>query len=67
MQREHGIAILYTSHNMLDIEEVCDRVIFLHKGKVVQQGTPDEIKARSQTGSLEEVFIKIARNGEVED
>jgi ABC-2 type transport system ATP-binding protein len=67
MQREHGIAILYTSHNMLDIEEVCDRVIFLHKGKVVQQGTPEEIKARSQTGSLEEVFIKIARNGEIED
>jgi ABC-2 type transport system ATP-binding protein len=67
MQRDHGIAILYTSHNMLDIEEVCDRVIFLHKGKVVQQGTPAEIKAQSSTGSLEEVFIKIARNGEIED
>jgi ABC-2 type transport system ATP-binding protein len=67
MQREMGIAILYTSHNMRDIEEVCDRVIFLHKGKVVQEGTPEEIKARSATGSLEDVFIKIARDGEIED
>jgi ABC-2 type transport system ATP-binding protein len=65
MQRERGIAILYTSHNMRDIEEVCDRVIFLHKGKVVLTGTPDEIKAGA--GSLEDVFIKIARNGEVEE
>jgi ABC-2 type transport system ATP-binding protein len=67
MQREQGIAILYTSHNMRDIEEVCDRVIFLHKGKVVQEGTPDEIKASSATGSLEDVFIKIARDGEIQE
>jgi ABC-2 type transport system ATP-binding protein len=67
MQREKGIAILYTSHNMRDIEEVCDRVIFLHKGKVVQEGSPEEIKARTATGSLEDVFIKIARDGEIEE
>ena len=67
MQKERGIAILYTSHNMIDIEEVCDRVIFLHKGKVVTEGTPKEIAARSEQNSLEEVFIKIARSGEVEE
>lgn len=66
VQQERGMAILYTSHNMRDIEEVCDRVIFLHKGKVVTQGTPDEIKQRSQS-SLEDVFIQIARNGDIED
>lgn len=67
MQKERGIAILYTSHNMKDIEEVCDRVIFLHKGKVVAEGTPKEIVDRSEQASLEDVFIKIARSGEVED
>jgi ABC-2 type transport system ATP-binding protein len=67
VQAERGIGILYTSHNMKDIEEVCDRVIFLHKGKVVAEGTPSDIVKRSQTASLEDVFIKIARSGEIED
>ena len=67
MQKERNIAILYTSHNMKDIEEVCDRVIFLHKGKVVAEGTPTEIVERSQQSSLEDVFIKIARSGDIEE
>ena len=67
VQRERNIGILYTSHNMRDIEEVCDRVIFLHKGKIVCQGTPAELLARSSTNSLEDVFIKIARDGEIID
>jgi ABC-2 type transport system ATP-binding protein len=67
VQRERNIGILYTSHNMRDIEEVCDRVIFLHKGKIVCQGTPAELLARSATNSLEDVFIQIARDGEIID
>jgi ABC-2 type transport system ATP-binding protein len=67
VQGERQISILYTSHNMRDIEEVCDRVIFLHKGRVVAEGTPAEIVARSQQTSLEDVFIKIARSGDIED
>ena len=67
VQRERNIGILYTSHNMRDIEEVCDRVIFLHKGKIVCEGTPADLLARSSTNSLEDVFIKIARDGEIID
>ena len=67
VQKERGIAILYTSHNMKDIEEVCDRVIFLHKGKVVAEGTPENIVSQSQQSSLEDVFIKIARTGDIEE
>ena len=67
VQKERGIAILYTSHNMKDIEEVCDRVIFLHKGKVVTEGTPQDIVAKSEETSLEDVFIKIARTGDIEE
>jgi ABC-2 type transport system ATP-binding protein len=67
VQAERQISILYTSHNMIDIKEVCDRVIFLHKGKVVCEGTPSEIAARSENNSLEDVFIKIARSGDIEE
>lgn len=67
VQSERQISILYTSHNMKDIEEVCDRVIFLHRGKVVAEGTPADIVARSQQSSLEDLFIKIARSGEIEE
>jgi ABC-2 type transport system ATP-binding protein len=67
VQSERGIGILYTSHNMRDIEEVCDRVMFLHKGRVVAEGTPAEIVEKTQERSLEDVFIKIARSGDVEE
>ncbi len=61
IQRERSPAILYTSHNMRDIEEVCDRVVFLHKGRILTEGTPDEIVAHFDEEDLEDVFIKVAR------
>ncbi len=62
---ELNCGILYTSHNLKDIEEVCDHVMFLHKGRVVMEGTPSQIVERSRSASLEDVFIKIARDGEI--
>ena len=61
-QKAQGTAIIYTSHNMRDIEEVCDRLLFIHKGRVVAGGTPGEVKALFQQESLEDVFIQIARS-----
>lgn len=66
IQQERGIAILYTSHNMRDIEEVCDRVIFMHQGKTVAQGSPAEVIARFNKTSMEDVFIRIVRDGDIE-
>lgn len=40
LQKKEGMAILYTSHNMVEVERVCDRVIFLDKGKKVAEDTP---------------------------
>ncbi len=65
LQRETGISILYTSHNMRDIEEVCDRLIFLHGGKVLAEGTPGEVHERFNRNSLEDLFIGVAR-GEID-
>lgn len=44
IQKEEGITILYTSHNMAEVEELCNRVIFLSHGRIVAQGTPLELK-----------------------
>ena len=60
---DHQATILYTSHNMKDVEEVCDRVVFLHQGKIIYVGTPDEMIKHFEKDSLEDVFIQIARNG----
>jgi ABC-2 type transport system ATP-binding protein len=65
VQQEDGVAMLYTSHNMRDIEEVCDRVLFLHNGRLMTEGTPAQVIEQFRTRSLEEVFIHIARSGEV--
>jgi ABC-2 type transport system ATP-binding protein len=65
VQQEDGVAMLYTSHNMRDIEEICDRVLFLHNGRLIAEGAPAQVVEQFRTRSLEEVFIRIARSGEV--
>ncbi len=65
IQREKGITMVYTSHNMRDVEEVCDRVLFLHKGRIIAEGTPQQVKDKFNQKSLEEVFIRVARSGDV--
>lgn len=67
MQQERGVTIIYTSHNMREIEFMCDRVVFLARGQIVTQGTPQEVIARTRTASLEEVFITIARDGRLQN
>lgn len=65
IQREKQITMVYTSHNMRDVEEVCDRVLFLHKGRIIAKGTPQQVIERFNQKSLEEVFIRVARSGDV--
>ena len=67
VQRERGVTIVYTSHNMREIEIMCDRVLFLSRGRAVTEGTPREVVERARGASLEEVFIAIARDGELRD
>jgi ABC-2 type transport system ATP-binding protein len=58
---ETGAALLVTSHNMTDVERICERVIFLAAGRVVADGTPAEVTRRYGQGNLEEVFLHLAR------
>jgi len=69
IRAERGLSILYTSHNMPEVEDVCDRVVFVHRGRVVAEGTPLAV-SRQVLGSdaldsaaMEEVFLKISRGG----
>lgn len=61
IQKEKNLGIIYTSHNMKEIEEVCDRIMFLHHGKIIAEGEHDEMLSKFQSSDLDEVFIKIVR------
>ena len=52
---------LWTSHNMLEVQEVCDRVLFLSRGKILLEGDPKQLPAEHGKQSLEELFITVAR------
>jgi ABC-2 type transport system ATP-binding protein len=58
---KNNAAVLWTSHNMREIEEVCDRVMFLSKGKIVLSGNPKTLAKEYKKKDLEELFITIAR------
>lgn len=57
---EHGTALLVTSHNMTEVERICQRVVFLSHGKVVADGGPPEVAAQFGRRNLEEVFLHLA-------
>jgi len=61
LKKEYGSTIVYTSHNMREIEQISDRIIFLNRGSIIADGTPDQITEFFQKDSLEEVFLKVAR------
>jgi ABC-2 type transport system ATP-binding protein len=56
-----GATILLASHNMSEVERLCDRVIMLRAGRLVDAGTPQELLQRYGRKNMEEVFIDIAR------
>ncbi len=56
-----GGGALWTSHNMYEVQEVCDRVLFLSKGKVLLEGDPKTLPAEHGKQTLEELFVAVAR------
>jgi ABC-2 type transport system ATP-binding protein len=61
IRRTSGLTVLYTSHNMREMEEMSDRIIFLQRGRIVAEGTSEAIKAAYGEADLEDVFLKLAR------
>jgi ABC-2 type transport system ATP-binding protein len=60
-RKTHGATILLASHNMLEVERLCDRVIIMKRGRIEDDDTPDNIMARYNRATLEEVFLDVAR------
>jgi ABC-2 type transport system ATP-binding protein len=59
-----GVGVLWTSHNMYEVEDVCDRVLFVSHGKILRQGDPRTLPAAHGKETLEELFIAVANQPE---
>lgn len=56
--RETGSSVILSSHNMLEVEYLCDRIAFISRGKIVSIGHPKEILEKYSASNLEEAFVK---------
>ncbi len=55
----YGISVLVSSHNMLEVEYLCDRVGIIHNGLIIAEGSPRELIGKYNVSNLEEVFTKL--------
>ena len=58
---KNKVTILLASHNMAEVERLCDSIIMMKKGKIIDRGTPSEIINKHGKKNLEEVFLKLNR------
>jgi ABC-2 type transport system ATP-binding protein len=60
-RKENAATILLASHNMLEVERLCDRVIIMKRGRIEDDDSPQQIMARYNRATMEEVFLDVAR------
>ena len=58
---EHGATVLLASHNMAEVERLCERVIIMKKGRIEDDAPPQTLLVRYGRHTLEEVFLDVAR------
>ncbi|MEW5747661.1 MAG: ABC transporter ATP-binding protein [Candidatus Thermoplasmatota archaeon] len=56
---EKGTTVLLSSHNMLEVELMCDRIALINDGMIVELGTPSELKSKHGASNIEEVFTRV--------
>jgi len=61
-QKEYGTTILYTSHNMNEVAELCKRVLFLKAGKIIAEDSPENLTKSAAVNSLEEYFLAMSKS-----
>jgi len=62
--RDEGRCILLSSHVMQEVAALCDRIIVIAQGRVLAVGTAEELRARTQTTSLEDAFVAVIGSDE---
>lgn len=55
-ERDRGKTVLYSTHYMEEAEYLCDRIVMIHQGKIISEGTPAQLKEKTAQGSLRDVF-----------
>ena len=60
-QKNNPISILLASHNMNEVKRLCDHILMMKEGSIIDQGTADQLISKHGRNNLEEVFLKIAR------
>ena len=58
--KSEGKTIIFSSHSMKEVEKLCDRIGIIHKGKLVETGSIDELKGKYGDDDLEDIFIRLA-------
>jgi ABC-2 type transport system ATP-binding protein len=53
-----GVSVLLSSHNMFEVDRLCDRIVIINGGRIVLEGTPSDLKKEYGAETVEEVFIK---------
>lgn len=62
--REEGRCVIFSSHIMQEVAALCDRIVVIAHGRVVAQGTPDELRAQTAETNLEDAFVKLIGSDE---
>jgi len=58
---KNGLTILLSSHNMLEVEFLCDRIALIYDGRIVEEGTPTDLKEKYGATNIEEVFEEVVK------
>jgi len=57
LNKEEGVTVFFTTHYMDEAEKIAERIAIIDYGKIVARGTPEELKSKTNTNSLEEAFL----------
>ena len=66
-ERENGKTILYSTHYMEEAEYLCDRIIMIHQGRIISEGTPEDLKRQLGKENLRDVFAQLVEKEGIED
>jgi len=61
MEKQRGKTVLYSTHYMEEAETLCDKIIMIHQGRIIAQGTSEELKEKTSKNNLRDVFIELVK------
>ncbi len=66
-EKKRGKSVLYSTHYMEEAEYLCDRIIMINKGKIIAEGTPEELRKQTETGNLRDTFFALVEGGDCDE